>query len=134
MTNRRREDPGALPTEPSPQDIRRQLVEIYTVTREFLSTQSDDYTTTGKVAHEVVVMTNSTSKTVYLHDGNNNTPVPEDGQKVTIKRTDAQVTADGGDFNIDGAGTHVLSVAKHARTFEFVADTGEWVVFSAFTP
>jgi len=130
MTNRILLDPNALPTL-NEAEVRQVLVDLWSIASIFKVDVTADYYTTGQVAHEFVIGLNSGAITVYLHDGNNNTPVPEDGQRVTIKRTDGGITIDGGDFNIDDAGTNsYLSSVYHAITLMFDADDGQWHVLS----
>ena len=83
-------------------EIRDVLVDIWYIINPFSSSQDGDYTTTGAVAIERVIMTNTVSRTVLLH------PFPSDLDEVIVKRTDAQVTLDGNGKTIDGSATKIL--------------------------
>ena len=60
-------NPNALANQPDVVAIRGVLVDMWSIVSPFSAPQSGDYTTTGEVAHERVIMTNTSSATVTLH-------------------------------------------------------------------
>lgn len=130
MTNGRNLlDPNALPPEPSLQEIRRALVDIWYLVGEFPPTVNDstgDYTTTGNIALERIVATNTVPITIKLHTK------PADGDAVLIKRQNALVTIDGQDQKIDGEETLELG-ARYDSVYLVWTDSGqEWSLMTYF--
>ena len=130
MTQRKLRDPNARlqhianrAPEIQIKEIREVLVDMWALVSPFHASQDDSYTTTGKVAHEVVVMTNTVSATVTLHK------LPADGDRVTVKRTDAQVTVDTeGTEKIDGQDEIILGAQYDAPQFIYTDAGGEWSI------
>lgn len=115
-------NPNSLSPEPTLIDVRRALVDLWYTTSPFSASQSDDYTTTGAVAHERVIMTNTQSRTVSLCSN------PKDLEEVTIKRMDAQVTIDGNGKTIDGLTEMILGSQYDAPNLVYTDAAGEWSI------
>lgn len=116
-------DPNALRPDPTPQQIRRALVDIwYLVSEAPLSLTDIDYTTTGNVAKEILIGTNTRPITVYLN------PKPFDGEEVIIKRQNAEITVDGNGNTIDGETTLPLSSIYDSPHLVYTDNGGEWSI------
>lgn len=72
-------------------EIRDSLIGLWSLVSPFPTNVTGDYTTTGSVAIERVVCTNTSPITVTLHGK------PKDGDQVLVKRLGAQVTVDTAD-------------------------------------
>ena len=97
-------------------------MDLWYTTSPFSASQSDNYTTTGMVAHERVIMTNIAPKTVTLNAN------PADLEEVTVKRTDAQVTLDGNGKTIDGQPTKILGNLYDGANIVYTDAAGEWSI------
>ena len=86
----------------------------------YSSSRTEDYTVTGKVAHERVIMANATAATVTLP------PFPKELAEVTVKRTDAQVTIDGNGKLIDGQPTQILGTLYDGAHLIYTDAASEW--------
>lgn len=129
MTSRNLLNPNSLPPEPSPEQIRRALVDIWYLVGEFPPTVSDatgDYTTTGNIAIERIVATNTVPITIYLHE------TPADGDAVLVKRQNGLVTIDGQDQLIDGQETLQLGSKYDSVYLIWTDEGGEWSLMSYF--
>jgi len=96
-----------------------------------MTTSADDITTSSTFNHpvnlETVIMTNTTAKTVTLHDGAAFNE-PRNGDTVRVQRHGTgAVTVDGGAYNIDGAGTVAIAAQYDHHVFMFSDDAGEWI-------
>jgi len=120
MTNRILRDPNSLPSEPSLQDIRQVLIDLWSITSVFVSRETDNYSITGNVSHEIVIAANTTPKTVTMIGE------PEDGHMVTVAITNSQITIDGNGKNINGSLTLVLSTIADSTTMIFSSDDDGW--------
>jgi hypothetical protein len=120
MTRRILSDPNYLPPEPTLVEIRQALIDIWSITSIFVSRETLDYSITGNVSHEVIIMANSTSKTVGLR------AEPEDGHRVTVIRTDGEVVIDGNGKNINDSSTLCLTAAGDAPMMIFSQDDDTW--------
>ena len=115
-------NPNSLVAEPTAFDIRRALVDLWYIASPFSAPQDGDYTTTGKVAHERVIMTNSSAASVILHSQ------PADLDRVTVKRTNAQVTVLGNVNKIDGASQQILTVQYASIELLYTEAANEWSI------
>jgi len=123
MTSRALNDPNWLPAEPNAIDIRQSLIDIWSITSTFVSRETLDYSVTGNVSHEFVVMANTVSKTVTM------VAEPEDGHKVTVVRTDAEVIIDGNTKTIADSATLTLgSVGASSTMIYSAADVNWWPI------
>jgi len=82
----------------------------------------DGDVTTGGASKQVVIMTNSTAKTVTLHDS------PTDLNEVIVKRQSAQVTIDGNGKTIDGEATQILTGQYDAPHMVWTDSGDEWSI------
>jgi hypothetical protein len=134
---RRTLDPNALPPAPkaNPSDppllqnmarfedlVRRALVDIWSIVGQMPLTITGNYTTTGAIAFERLVCTNSIPITVTLHD------TPADGDRVSVKRQNAQVTIAGNGNTIDGEASLVLGVRYDAPHIVYTDSGSEWSI------
>lgn len=79
-----------------------------------------DHTSTES---EIISCTNTSEITITLND------IPDDGEKVRVKRTASKVVVSGNGNTIDGD-TTVIITAKHAApTFIYTVDVGEWGLY-----
>ena len=120
MTNRIIVDPNALSASPSPQDIRKVLIDLYSLVSVFVTRETLDYAITGNVSHETVIMANTVAKTVTMK------AEPEDLDQVTVIRTDAKVTINGNGKNIADNATLELLAKGDAPMMVFSADDATW--------
>lgn len=124
MTNRNLLDPGSLPSEPTIEQLREVVVDLWAQASIWVTRETDDYQVTGSFAHMVIIMANLTPKTVTFRD------TPLDFQRVTVVQTIAQVTLDGNGKNINNAdisgATLVLCDVGSAPTLIFSEDDDEW--------
>ena len=118
------ESPGshhmAMPLDKQVQEIREVLVDMWALISPFSAPQTGDYTVTGNVAIERVIMTNTASATVTLPTS------PDDLAEVFVKRTDAQVTIDGNGNTIDGQATQILGSQYDGAHMLYTDAAGEW--------
>ena len=119
---RRQLNPNSLQPAPSAEDIRAALVSIWYWVSEAPLSITEDYTTTGSVALEKIIGTNTSAIIIKLHDR------PADGDQVWIKRTDAQITLDGNGNTIDGETEWVLGTKYDDVLVEYSDLAGEWLV------
>tara|TARA_R110000803_G_scaffold206573_1_gene273935 strand:+ start:8292 stop:8663 length:372 start_codon:yes stop_codon:yes gene_type:complete len=120
MTSRRLNDPNYLPSQPTLVEIREALIQAWSITSVFLTRQTDDYSITGNVSHETVICANTIAKTITM------VSEPQDDHKVTVVRTDAQVTINGNGKNIEASATLVLSSVGDSRTMIFSSEDDTW--------
>jgi hypothetical protein len=109
-----------MPVDKQVQEIRDVLVDMWALISPFSAAQTGDYTVTGNVALERVVMTNTTAATVTLPAN------PKDLAEVFVKRTDAQVTIDGNGKTIDGQATQILGSQYDGAHMLYTDAAGEW--------
>ena len=127
MTTRKLRNPnarlqgiGVKPTEVQLKEIRDVLVDLWSLVSPSYSSTSVSLTTSGAVAHEIVVCANTIPIVVTLHAG------PKDGDAVTVKRTDAQVTITPSGKNIDGEASQILSAQYDGAHMVYTDAAGEW--------
>jgi hypothetical protein len=85
---------------------------------------TEDYTTTGAVALERLIGTNAAPITIKLHAR------PNDGDRVWVKRTDAQITLEGNGNTIDGETEWVLATKYDDVMVEWSDDADEWLIMN----
>ncbi len=117
-------DPNSLNAVPLAQDLRRALVDLWSIVSPAPVAVTAAHTVSGRVAVETLICTNTGAVTVTLNVS------PFDMQEVKVKRTDAQVTIDGNGKNIDGSATLVLSAIYDAPHLVYSEDHGEWSILS----
>ena len=122
---RRLLDPNSLAAQPSPERIREALVSIWYLVSEAPITVTVDYTTSGEVAVERLVGTNSEPVTVFLHNP------AEDGDEIWIKRQNALITVkseetEGTKNTIDGADELIFNNKYDAARLVYNEAAGEW--------
>jgi hypothetical protein len=115
-------NPNSLPPEPSIKEIRRALVDIWYLVSESPQTITDDYTTNGAVAKEILVCTNTRPITIYLN------PTPNDGDEVIIKRQNEEIVVDGNGNTIDGETSFPLSSIYDGPHLVYTDNGGEWSI------
>ncbi len=118
--NARLQQIGGKTAEQQLVEVREALVDMWALISPFSAPQDGDYTVTGNVAIERVVMTNTTSATVTLPTS------PDDLAEVFVKRTDAQVTIDGNGKTIDGQATQILGTQYDGAHMLYTDAAGEW--------
>lgn len=120
MTTRIYRDPAVLVNQPVPtvRDIVNSLSDTFDFVRPYITTETGDYTTSGRVAHEVVKCTGSSAQTVTLHSN------PTDGQRVTIKRIGSGAVTISG--TIDGAASSSIGPGVGLQLIYIDDSTGEW--------
>jgi len=111
---------GEKTTEQQLIEVRETLVDMWALISPFSAPQTGDYTVTGNVAIERVIMTNAASATVTLPTS------PDDLAEVFVKRTDAQVTIDGNGKTIDGQATQILGTQYDGAHMLYTDAAGEW--------
>ncbi len=122
MSIRNLRNPNALPAQPSPEQLRDSLVDIWSLVSPHTDSVSASHTTSGAVALETLICTNSIAITVTLHGK------PADGDEVVVKRQNAQVTIAGNGQTIDGAATLVLSAQYDAPHLHYTESGSEWSI------
>jgi len=121
--NARLQGIGIKPTEVQLKEIRDVLVDLWSLVSPYFSSVTADFTTSGKVAHEIVICANTSAITVTLH------AKAKDGDQVTIKRTGTgSVTVSGNGNTIDGSSTIVLGSAYAGPHLIYTAAAGEWSI------
>jgi len=115
-----------LPIDRQMAEVRESLIDIWSIVSPFYQTAAGDLTTSGAVAHELVVCTSTSTatQTISLHS------LPKDGDRVTVKRQgSAPVTVDtAGSETIDGSASLSLPAQYDAPQMIYVSDAGEWVI------
>ena len=106
----------------NPAEVKRVLIDIWALISEAPLTITADYTTTGRVALERLICTNTTAIVIKLDAG------PADGDEVIVKQKNAAVTIDGNGNTIDGDATKVLSLYDGAHLVYADGDA-EWSLF-----
>lgn len=123
MSHRRLRDPNTLDTrEPNLLDIRRVLIDFWYLISPHTDSQTGNYTTTGEVALETVICTNSSPSIVTLH------PLPADGDEVIVKRQNAQVTIEGNGQTIDGQTEMILGTRYDSPHMVWTESGDEWSI------
>ena len=129
MTTRKLRNPnarlqgiGVKPTEVQLKEIRDVLVDLWSLVSPSYSSTTTALTTSGKVAHEIVVCANTSAITVTLHAN------AKDGDEVSIKRTGAEVTVSGNGNTIDGETTLILGTLYDGAHLVYTAAAGEWSI------
>ena len=81
-----------------------------------------DYTTSGKVGYEKVIVNSSSAVTVTLHSG------PQDKHRVKVLRkgTGAVTVAAASGDTINGAASIVLAAQWDSPLLEYTDASGEW--------
>jgi hypothetical protein len=127
LRNQRIRDPNAritriseAPVERQLKEIRESLVDIWSVVSFFHIVTADDYTTSGEVRHETVLVdsTGTGTTTISLHS------LPKIGHRVTVKRlgTKAVSVDTAGSETIDGGASTSLASQYDLQTYEAVPD------------
>lgn len=116
--------PLSLAAAPTPEQIRKVLVDMWYIISPATIKLTGDYTVSGAVAVETLVGVNTTAITVKL----NTTPL--DLQEVKVKRTDAQITIDGNGKTIDGESTLILGTLYDGPHLVFTENADEWSILS----
>lgn len=118
--NARLQGIGQKSTETQLKEIREVLVDMWALVSPFSAPHTGDYTVSGNVALERVIMTNTVAATVTL-------PVsPKDLAEVFVKRTDGQVTIDGNGTTIDGQATQILGTQYDGAHMLYTDAAAEW--------
>ena len=114
--------PKAMPGTPTPQQIWDVLSDMWEQVSPFYQSHSGDYTTTGKVHHEIVVVTATIPVRIKLHKK------ASDGDEVTTKQQNTgTVTFDGNGETIDGETTKTLT-RYDAPHVIWTDDGDEWSI------
>ena len=80
---------------------------------------SSDFTTTGS---QIVICTNSTASTISLNS------LPEDGEKVKVKRQNTMITIDGNGNTIDGRATLPINFRYDSPQLVYTLAANEWSI------
>jgi len=120
MTNRNLLDPNSLPAEPTPQELRLALVDLWEIAAPHLTSETLDYEVPTTYFYFILIMANTASKTVTLPAS------PKDGQQVYVVRANAAVTIDGNGKNICGSATVQILMQYDGYHLVFSEDDDEW--------
>ena len=120
MTIRKLRNPNALTAQPTPQEIRGSMVDMWGLISPYSASQTGDYTLTGAIAHERVICANTVAVTITLN------AKPKDLEEFTIKRTGTgAVTINGNGKTMDGCAT--VALVQYDGPHGIYTDAaGEW--------
>ena len=93
---------------------------MWSIVGPFSASHEGDTALTGNIAHERVIMANTSPAVVKLAE------FPGDLQEVTVKRTNAQVTLDGNGKTIDGQSEQILGTLYDGAHMIYTDAAGEW--------